>query len=91
VSSRAFSLETFGSVGFRLNRSFPWENLNDHSTRKGGLSLPDKKAPLSPRQLQQIQALAEHLTYGTISLIFQNGTLVQIDKTEKIRTDKETG
>ena len=34
-------------------------------------------------QIQQIQDLASTIRYGSITLVFQDGTLVQIDKNEK--------
>lgn len=40
---------------------------------------------ITPEQLQQIQELAATLRYGAITLTFQDGILVQIDKNEKIR------
>ena len=40
---------------------------------------------ITPEQLQQIQTLAGTLRYGSITLSFQDGVLVQIDKNEKIR------
>ena len=39
-------------------------------------------------QIQQIQDLASTIRYGSITLVFQDGTLVQIDKNEKIRIQK---
>ena len=41
--------------------------------------------PISPKQIEEIQKLAQSLDYGSISLIFQNGQLIQIEKHEKIR------
>lgn len=55
---------------------------------RSAMSLSDEKAPLSPQQIQQIQRLAEQLSFGSISLVFQNGKLIQIDKNEKFRLDK---
>lgn len=40
---------------------------------------------ISPEQIKQIQQLAEAISYGTLTLVFQDGVLVQIDKNEKIR------
>ena len=39
-------------------------------------------------QIQQMQDLASTIRYGSITLVFQDGTLVQIDKNEKIRIQK---
>ena len=44
--------------------------------------------PISPQQIEQLQKLAEQLAFGTITLTFQNGRLIQIEKSEKIRIDK---
>lgn len=40
---------------------------------------------ISQSQIQQIQKLANTIRYGSITLVFQDGILVQIDKSEKIR------
>jgi hypothetical protein len=43
---------------------------------------------LTPAQLKQIQEIAETIRYGSITLVFQDGVLIQIDKNEKIRLPK---
>ena len=45
---------------------------------------PQRQA-ISPEQLQQLQALARTIRYGSITLIFQDGLLIQIEKNEKFR------
>lgn len=40
---------------------------------------------ISLDQLQQIKEVADSIRYGSITLVFQDGALVQIDKSEKIR------
>ena len=50
--------------------------------------LAEDKQPISSQQIQQIQKLAENLAYGSISIVFQDGKIVQIDKNEKIRLQK---
>ena len=48
-----------------------------------------KRPAITQRQLEQIQQMAETLRYGSLSLVFQDGVLVQIERNEKIRfTDK---
>lgn len=47
--------------------------------------MKEGQTTLSPQQLRQISEFAEGLLYGTISLIFQDGKLVQIERSEKIR------
>ncbi|WP_369283663.1 DUF2292 domain-containing protein [Oscillibacter sp. GMB15532] len=44
-----------------------------------------KKQAISDQQLRQIQQAAESIDYGAIHLVFQDGVLVQIDRSEKIR------
>ena len=43
---------------------------------------------ITPQQLRQIQELAETIRYGSITLVFQDGILIRIDKSEKIRIPK---
>lgn len=47
-----------------------------------------QRRAITPTQLQQIQELAETIRYGSITLVFQDGVLIQIDKSEKIRIPK---
>jgi len=47
-----------------------------------------QKQAISLQQLRQIQELAETIRYGSITLVFQDGILIQIDKSEKIRIPK---
>ncbi len=35
-----------------------------------------------------LQEMARDLSFGTISLVFQNGKLIQMEKHEKIRLDR---
>ena len=46
------------------------------------------KEPIPPEQIRKIQELASQLAFGSISLIFQNGKLIQLEKNEKIRLDR---
>ena len=36
-------------------------------------------------QVKRIRELAATIEYGTVTLVFQNGVLIQVDKNEKIR------
>lgn len=47
-----------------------------------------QKQAVTLQQLRQIQELAETIRYGSITLVFQDGILIQIDKSEKIRIPK---
>ena len=40
---------------------------------------------LSPEQIENIKQLADGIRYGTITLVFQDGELIQLDKSEKFR------
>lgn len=48
----------------------------------------ERRNVITRGQIQQIQDLASTIRYGSITLVFQDGTLVQIDKNEKIRIPK---
>lgn len=48
----------------------------------------DRARPITPAQLEQILELAETIRYGSITLVFQDGALIQIDRNEKIRIPK---
>lgn len=47
-----------------------------------------QKKAITDDQLKQIQELAGTIRYGSITLVFQDGILIQIDKNEKIRLPK---
>ena len=50
------------------------------------------KEAISDQQLRKILEIAKTIQYGSINLIFQDGALIQIDRSEKIRVSKdETG
>ncbi len=66
-----------------MPRSGDWRR-----TGKERLKLQPSREPITPQQIQKLQELAQSLTYGSISLIFQDGKLVQIERNEKIRTDR---
>lgn len=41
--------------------------------------------PLSPADLKKLSRLLSEVAYGSITLIIQNGKVVQVEKNEKIR------
>ena len=47
-----------------------------------------RREAIAPAQLRQIQELARTMRYGSITLVFQDSVLVQIDRSEKIRIQK---
>ncbi len=49
-----------------------------------------RRQAVTPAQLRQVQELAETIRYGSLTLIFQDGILIQIDRSEKIRLPKTT-
>lgn len=44
---------------------------------------------ITEQQLHTIETLSRTLRYGTLTLVFQDGALVQIDRSEKIRMPRE--
>lgn len=40
---------------------------------------------ISDQQMEQIRKIAKNIRYGTVTLVFQDGILIQIDRSEKIR------
>lgn len=49
----------------------------------------EQRPAMTSGQIKQVQELAQTIRYGSITLVFQDGILVQIDKNEKIRLPKE--
>ncbi|MBQ7370672.1 MAG: YezD family protein [Blautia sp.] len=45
----------------------------------------EEKPPISEEQMQKILEMAKTLQYGTITLVFQQGQLIQLDRSEKVR------
>lgn len=43
------------------------------------------KEILENKKIQEILKMAEQIKYGSITLIIQDGVIIQIDKNEKIR------
>jgi hypothetical protein len=41
--------------------------------------------------LDRIQAALRGLRYGTVTAVVQDGVIVQVDRTEKVRIDKPRG
>lgn len=51
-------------------------------------NLPGKTI-LTDGQLRKIQQIVENIRYGTVTLVIQDGRLIQIDRSEKIRLKSE--
>ena len=49
------------------------------------MSEEKKTVPITREQMNVILQQAEGLRYGTLNLIFQDGVLIQIDRSEKMR------
>lgn len=43
------------------------------------------KEIIENKKLQEILKMAEQIRYGSITLIIQDGVIIQVDKNEKIR------
>lgn len=50
---------------------------------------PYRKQTITEEQLKQIQKFAEDIQYGTVTLVFQDGVLIQIERSEKIRLPRK--
>lgn len=46
---------------------------------------PKNNAPLSQVELQKLLNLIKTIRYGSVTVVIQDGQMVQIDKNEKIR------
>lgn len=53
----------------------------DNSNRSRQPAIPDD-------QLKYIQKIADDIRYGTITLVFQDGVLIQIEHNEKVRVQR---
>ncbi|MBQ8920285.1 MAG: YezD family protein, partial [Acidaminococcaceae bacterium] len=51
---------------------------------KSAIQNPVRKPQLSEEMIEQLQELIKTVKFGSISLIIQDGKVVQIDKNEKI-------
>ena len=45
----------------------------------------NSKAPLSSADLQKVLSLIKNVKYGSVTIIIQDGRVVQLDKNEKMR------
>lgn len=43
------------------------------------------KVPISKDDIDKLYEMAKTLKYGSITLVFQDGKLIQIEKNEKVR------
>lgn len=48
----------------------------------------EQKRALTAQQIGRIQEVAATIRHGSINLVFQDGILIQINKSEKIRVSK---
>lgn len=46
---------------------------------------PESRVSLSPAVLQRLKELISSVQYGSVTLVIQDGKVVQIDKNEKMR------
>ena len=45
----------------------------------------EKHGVITDEQVEKIRKIASSIEYGTVTLVFQDGLLIQVDKSEKIR------
>ena len=50
---------------------------------------PTRPAQALPPELERIATALRGLRYGAVTAIVQDGVIVQVDRTEKIRVDRE--
>lgn len=43
------------------------------------------KVPITKEDIEKLYEMAKTLKYGSITLVFQDGILIQIEKNEKVR------
>jgi hypothetical protein len=44
-----------------------------------------QKVPISRQDVEKLFEMAKTLRYGSITLVFQDGNLIQLEKNEKVR------
>lgn len=44
-----------------------------------------EKKKVTPEELRKITKFIEDIEYGSVTIVVQNGTIVQIEKNEKLR------
>ena len=71
-------------------KQFPFFFIPNYGcTGKERAAMAQNREPISAEQIRQLQLLAQSLRFGTLTLVFQDGKLIQIDKNEKIRLKSE--
>ncbi|EGD45860.1 Protein of unknown function DUF2292 [Ruminiclostridium papyrosolvens DSM 2782] len=48
-------------------------------------SIEQSKVPISEQDIQKLYDMAKSIRYGSITLVFQDGNLIQLEKNEKVR------
>ena len=61
----------------------------DDATKRAQPHHTDRPIPPLPPNLERIAAALHGLRYGAVTAIVQDGVIVQVDRTEKIRVDRE--
>lgn len=54
-----------------------------------GKPVKEDGAGITEQQIHTIEKLSSTLRYGTLTLVFQDGALIQIDRSEKIRMPRD--
>ena len=52
---------------------------------QASLNQASDKSPLSPADLRVLIEIVKTVRYGSVTLVIQDGVVVQIDKNEKVR------
>jgi hypothetical protein len=76
----------------RRVRSYEVENISAGQLEGHpvGRSTPGTSKPLSAAVIDRLDAVADGLMYGTITMVFHDGKVIQIERAEKIRLNSQT-
>ncbi len=48
-------------------------------------NIEQSKIPITEQDIKKLHDMAKSLRYGSITLVFQDGNLIQLEKNEKVR------
>lgn len=48
-------------------------------------NIDQSKVPISNEDIEKLYEMAKTIKYGSITLVFQDGVLIQIERNEKVR------
>lgn len=51
-------------------------------------AIPNKREPMGQDEIKKLLEIIKSVSYGSVSLIIQDGIVIQIDRNEKLRFKK---